>query len=82
MSITGIIGLLSQAQAVADKVEGVTALIEAGEQLITLIRENVELATATASEKDLTVLRERAASLALRNQALAEQVDAALSGGD
>ncbi len=78
--VDDIIGLLQQGQKAANTVAGVTALIAAGERLITVIRSNVEEAKDTASEQDLGVLRERADALAEKNRALSEQLDALLAG--
>lgn len=80
MNVTNVIALLSRAEALGTTVAGIGDLITAGEQLIAVIHDNLELATETAGEDDLSVLRKRAAELALKNRALSEQIDAALGG--
>lgn len=75
MDLSKIASLMAAAASASNKIEAVTKLIEAGTELAHVVRSNVEEAAATVNEDDLTVLRKRAADLALTNRALSEQVD-------
>ncbi len=80
MDLSKIINAINAAASVSDKAVRVAALIDAGMELATVVRANVEEATATMSEADADVLRSRAEQLALTNRALGEQLDALLKG--